>query len=548
MRAAIGGTRLKRWLGCLLTVCLLFALLPAAGLAAGLTLEAPYAVNRGALLTISGTSAGTDVILSIKNSSGEILFFDTQKVVEGTYRAAITLPFAWPNGVYRVTAVSDSAEVVKDVAVRSSGSSSDGGSSGGPGGSGGSSGPPSPSSEPAASASENGVTVSVGVQAVDVGGKLTAVVRADQLRQALELLKNGAENGAGQRIIALNVESAGSASGAFVLELPGDVAALLWDSGIDSLVVNTPSGSVAFDAKSMQALRGDAGSALRFGVATVAGESLPEGAKEAVEGRPVVDLTVEVGDGTVSDFGGGTVKAGIPYEIGAQENPNAVVVYYISDSGVPTVVRNGFYDAATGKMSFGVKHFSLYGIGVNPVNFSDVSGWSKEYITYLAARDVVSGIGEQRFAPGQPITRAEMIALLSKMSGDEASGYRSGLYTDVQADDWYAPYIRWGSENGIADGTGGGTFSPDRPITREEMAVMISRYAAHAAYALPKSQEAAAFADRASFSGWAAAAIAELQQAGVIEGVGGNRFNPGGTATREEAAKMIAVLLQGMSR
>lgn len=546
MRTAIGGTRLKRWLGAVLTVCLFLSLMPSVVRAAGLTLEVSSVVSPGGTMTIAGTSPAGDVILSVKSGDGELLFFDTQKVTEGSYRTTLTVPSAWADGAYRVTAVSASTEVFKEVSVQRSGSS-DSGSDSDSSDSGTSTPPSTPpgSSEPVVSGAPGNVTVVVRAENVD--GKMTAVVRPEQLAQALEQLKSGA-NGGAKRVLELKVDAGGEPSGAFVLELPREVAAMLRDDPVDSLVVATELGSIAFDRKSLTALTGASAGEVRFGIETVAGASLPSGAQAAVGSRPVVDLTVEVGGAVVTDFGGGTVVVGVPYAKGASEDTNAIVAYYIPNDGAPTVVRNGYYDAAERKLWFVVKHFSMYGIGYNPVAFADVSGWSKEYITYLASRAVVDGVGEGRFGPAEPITRAQMIALLAKMSEANATGHPGGLFADVQAGDWHAPYIRWGHANGIVNGTGNGQFHPDRPITREEMAVMISRYAKFAEYELPDVRAAGTFTDRASISAWAVEAVAELRKAGVIDGIGGNVFDPSGTARREEAAKIIAVLLQAISR
>lgn len=526
---------MKSVLGSVLAFCLFIALLPQMAYAANLTLNVPAEVTHGAQLTLSGTVPGSEAIITIKNGDGEILYFDTQKVVSGSYSTVITVPAAWQAGTYRVTAISGGAEIVKDVNVRQPAPST------------GSTGPVSPGpGAPEISAAPGGVNVVM--KPVLTDGKWTAVLQANQLKQALELMKAGANGQSSRLSLRLDAEG-GNAAGESILQLPSEAAALLWNSTATELVIDTPQGSMTFDRQSLQAMQSKGSGDVRFSTATVDPGSLASGARLLVDGRPVVDFSAQVGNERVSHFGGGTVKLGFTYKAGAGVDPNAIIVYYIPEQGEPLVVPSGVYDADAGLLSVAVKHFSVYGVGVNKVSFADVTGWSTDYITYLAARGIVDGVGEGRFAPAKSITRAEFVTIIARMSeGEEASGYTNGLFMDVQAGDWYAPYVQWGYENGVVNGTGAGKFSPDSPITREQMAVMLSRYAEFAGYTLPELKASLNFADSASFSSWASQAIGELQQAGIIDGVGGNRFNPQGIAKREEAAKMISVLLQGMSR
>ena len=81
-------------------------------------------------------------------------------------------------------------------------------------------------------------------------------------------------------------------------------------------------------------------------------------------------------------------------------------------------------------------------------------------------------------------------------------------------------------------------------ISREQMATMICRYAQSAGIELPESQPAVTFEDADSFADWAAGSIEAMQRAGIINGVGGNRFAPQNLASRAEACKMLSVLLE----
>lgn len=182
--------------------------------------------------------------------------------------------------------------------------------------------------------------------------------------------------------------------------------------------------------------------------------------------------------------------------------------------------------------------------------FSDVDadGWAAESIYFLYERGIVDGVGGGLFAPTRSITRAEFVKILAGVAGADSealSGKTTG-FTDVEPGSWYAPYVAWAVENGVTSGTAETTFAPNDNITREQMATMIYRYAQKVGFALPETQPAVTFGDASAFSAWAADAIGAMQRAGIINGVGNNLFAPADNATREQACKMLALLLQLM--
>lgn len=182
--------------------------------------------------------------------------------------------------------------------------------------------------------------------------------------------------------------------------------------------------------------------------------------------------------------------------------------------------------------------------------FSDVdaSGWAAESIYFLYERGIVDGVGGGLFAPTRSITRAEFVKILAGVAGADSealSGKTTG-FTDVEPGSWYAPYVAWAVENGVTSGTAETTFAPNDNINREQMATMIYRYAQKVGFALPETQPAVTFDDASAFSAWAADAIGAMQRAGIINGVGNNLFAPADNATREQACKMLALLLQLM--
>ena len=181
-------------------------------------------------------------------------------------------------------------------------------------------------------------------------------------------------------------------------------------------------------------------------------------------------------------------------------------------------------------------------------SFKDVAAdaWYAEYVSYLAGKGIVNGKTADTFAPDAQITRAEFIKIIAGVAGADVSGKSSSRFSDVASDAWYAPYVAWGVENGIINGTSETTFHPNGNISRQDMATMIKRYTDFAKFTLPADTAAVNFTDSAQISSYAADAVKAMQQAGIINGKGGNTFAPKDNATRAEACKMLTVLMKMM--
>ena len=188
---------------------------------------------------------------------------------------------------------------------------------------------------------------------------------------------------------------------------------------------------------------------------------------------------------------------------------------------------------------------SVTGFASSP--FSDVSEsrWSYKYIVSLYEDGIIGGKGSGKFAPADNITRAEFVKILGGIEGINADSYYTDKFTDVSWKAWYAGYVAWAVNAGVTNGTGVNTFSPDAKITRQDMAVMIYRYATAEGITLIEVNEAKTFADDSKIASYAKDAVSAMQKAGIIGGtlVGDSYyFKPTSNATREEACKMLSVL------
>ena len=120
--------------------------------------------------------------------------------------------------------------------------------------------------------------------------------------------------------------------------------------------------------------------------------------------------------------------------------------------------------------------------------FTDVpqSHWANEAVGYVYENDLMNGVSATMFQPGGSLTRAMFVTILGRMAGAEEESGESG-FADVPAGRWYSAYVAWAAGEGIVDGTGNGCFSPNSPVTREQMATMIARYVDSADLPLPET-------------------------------------------------------------
>ena len=139
------------------------------------------------------------------------------------------------------------------------------------------------------------------------------------------------------------------------------------------------------------------------------------------------------------------------------------------------------------------------------------------------------------------MTRAMFAQVLLNLDGGSPS-FTTSSFDDVSTTAWYFAAVEWAAQQGVVLGVGEGTFDPGRPITREQMAVMLYRFVNAMEIELPQV-ETAAFTDQASISVWAVDAVRAIQAAGIIVGRPDGSFDPQTTATRAEVATIFARFL-----
>jgi uncharacterized repeat protein (TIGR02543 family) len=173
--------------------------------------------------------------------------------------------------------------------------------------------------------------------------------------------------------------------------------------------------------------------------------------------------------------------------------------------------------------------------------FGDVGAdaWYAEAVAFVSERALMLGTGDGRFSPDATATRAMLVTILARLSGENLSAYGSAGFADVNADAWYAEAVAWAQEHGIAAGVGENLFAPGAEITREQTALLFYRFARYRGAVATPAAAGTAFADSASISDWAVEAVSWATENGVVTGKPGNAFDPKGLATRAEIATML---------
>ncbi|CAI6086823.1 bifunctional 2',3'-cyclic-nucleotide 2'-phosphodiesterase/3'-nucleotidase [Cohnella sp. JJ-181] len=249
-------------------------------------------------------------------------------------------------------------------------------------------------------------------------------------------------------------------------------------------------------------------------------------------------LSVLVKDGTtVGTLSGFAEPVSIAIGIDGSANAKLTNLYRI-DGGKPVYVKAKLQG---GVLTAEVTEPGTYAALAYERSFADVpaSYWAKDVIAELAARQLIDGTDAANFAPQRQITRAEFAKLLVQEFGLQAQG--AGVpFADVAAGSWYAEVVGIAFANGLITGKGDGSFAPNAPITREEMAVMLARIPALKSGGTAGT---AGLKDGGEISGWARQAVGRMLDEGLMQGRGAGFFAPQGFTTRAEAAKVVHGLL-----
>ena len=185
--------------------------------------------------------------------------------------------------------------------------------------------------------------------------------------------------------------------------------------------------------------------------------------------------------------------------------------------------------------------------------FSDVTkNWAYPGIQYCVTHGIMGGMGDGTFAPTGTTTRAQIVQILYNLEGTPAvSG--TTPFTDLTAN-WYKPAILWAYQNNVVAGTSPTTFAPDQPVTREQIAVILTQYMFHV-LKMERTwtpADLSTFPDGANVSSWAKEAMQDAVALGLINGTkasdGVVYLDPQGSAARQQVATILMNFCQNVKK
>lgn len=171
--------------------------------------------------------------------------------------------------------------------------------------------------------------------------------------------------------------------------------------------------------------------------------------------------------------------------------------------------------------------------------FGDIasSAWYAEAVRYVYENGMMNGTSANTFSPNATTNRAMIVTILYRLENEPAAS-ASG-FTDVAAGSYYADAVAWAAANGIVNGVSETSFAPNAPVTREQLAAILYRYAQLKGYDVTASGSLNGYADASQTSSYAVAAMQWANAEGLISGISSTVLDPQGSATRAQVATIL---------
>ncbi len=294
--------------------------------------------------------------------------------------------------------------------------------------------------------------------------------------------------------------------------LPAEAVKTVADAD-KALSVETENGAVKIDADTLK---------------SAADKDLTVAVKANEDGSTTFDMTA----------GGETVDAKLKVELPAEDGQVLVIV---NEDGSEELVKKSVVE--DGKAYAEIPAGATVKVIDNDKEFVDVAdnAWYAEAVEFASSHDLFKGVGDDKFAPAAPMTRAMLATVLYRLEDAVATG--TNPFDDVADGTWYTDAVTWANEEGIVMGTGKG-FDPNANITREQIATMLYRYAKYLGLDVSGSAALDQFSDGSETASWAKDAMQWAVSAGLFRGDDNGALNPKGDATRAEVATLFERMIK----
>jgi hypothetical protein len=183
--------------------------------------------------------------------------------------------------------------------------------------------------------------------------------------------------------------------------------------------------------------------------------------------------------------------------------------------------------------------------------FKDVTPSDAFYndVKYVFENGIMNGVTTTEFAPNSTLTRGMIVTILYRVEGKPAASF-SGAFSDVPAGTWHSEAVEWAASKGIVNGYGDGNFGPTDPVTREQLAAILFRYAQFKGYDVSVGEDTniLSYNDAFTWGQWAVSALQWACGAGVVEDAPVGMLRPTEAAIRSEIAKAIHVFCEEVAK
>ena len=237
--------------------------------------------------------------------------------------------------------------------------------------------------------------------------------------------------------------------------------------------------------------------------------------------------------------------------LGAENAGYWANLYHFDEDAERLIFETAAEIDADGSVSLSLSHASQYAIVIDDhshatidLPFSDVSDsdWFYDPVVWIYNEGLMTGTSATTFEPNTSTTRAMIVAMLARL--ENVTDADSAGFTDVADGDWYATAVNWAASEGIVGGFGDGTFQPNAPITREQMASILYRYTEYKGFDVSARTDLSHYSDQPSV--WAEDVLSWAVAEGLLTGVTDDQLQPQGDATRAQVAAILERFLENV--
>ena len=276
--------------------------------------------------------------------------------------------------------------------------------------------------------------------------------------------------------------------------------------------------------------------------------SLPDGkGSYAVSGQDVVvvisdQCLVRFESNSGSNVESRTVKRGALL----QKPADPTKAGYLFDGWYKDVDCKEPWDFSRDRVEVNTHLYAKWQKNENGQKYADVlpGDWFFADVNYVSAHGLMDGVGGGKFAPYVSTNRAMVVTILWRLEGKPAAG--GGAFRDVPAGMWYTEAIGWAAQNGIVTGYSKDTFGPLDNVTREQMAVILYRYAGFKGYDVSQRADLSRYGDSVKVSAWAKEGLSWANAKGLISGMPDQTLAPQNSALRCQTAAILHRFHQGI--